>query len=210
MGQGFRLDEVAPCLQRPQLARWLPARAYTDPEIAAAEEERIFRPGWHCIAVAAKLRNPGDYVATRLSGQRVLVVVGRDSRIRAFRNVCLHRGMWLAKGEGNVSSFTCPYHCWDYDLTGQLVNAPGMQKTEGFNAADMRLQEVRIEIWQGFVLGTLNENAQPYHQSLQAKELEQVMAPWNVPQLEVVIEKKYDIRPGTGRSCSRTAWRAIT
>lgn len=193
MGYGFKREEVAPCLKSLESARWLPARAYTDPAIAEVELERISRPGWHCVALTEHFRKPGDYVTARLLGQRVLVVMDHDRKVRVLRNVCLHRGMWLAKGEGNASSFKCPYHCWTYDLKGQLIGAPGMEKTAGFKVDELRLEEVRSEIWQCFVMATLDGSAESYSTSLQARELSEILEPWDLPNLEVVLEQKYDV-----------------
>lgn len=193
MGYGFKLEEVAPCLQEVESARWLPARAYSDPAIAQVEVERIFRPAWHCVALTEQLRKPGDYVSARLLGDRVLVVMDHDRRVRVLRNVCLHRGMWLAKGAGNASTLKCPYHCWTYDLTGQLINAPGMDKTAGFRVDELKLEELRCEIWQCFVMATLDPTIESYSTSLQARELDEILEPWGLCELNVLLEQKYDV-----------------
>jgi phenylpropionate dioxygenase-like ring-hydroxylating dioxygenase large terminal subunit len=193
MGYGFRPEEVAPCLTSLETARWLPSRAYYDPEIAKAEFDRISRPGWHCVALTERFNEPGDYVTARLLGERVLVVMDHDRKIRVLRNVCLHRGMWLARGEGRATAFKCPYHCWTYDLSGRLTGAPGMEKTHGFQLRNLKLQEVRSEVWQCFVMATVNESAEPYGASLQAQELNEILEPWGLANLKVVLEQKYDV-----------------
>jgi Rieske 2Fe-2S family protein len=68
-----------------------------------------------------------------------------------------------------------------------------MEKTEGFRIGDLKLEEVRSEVWQCFVMATLNESAEPYGASLQAQELDDILEPWGLADLRVVLEQKYDV-----------------
>jgi phenylpropionate dioxygenase-like ring-hydroxylating dioxygenase large terminal subunit len=94
--------------------------------------------------------------------------------IRAHANVCRHRMMRLVDGRGNTRKFTCPYHAWTYDLDGQLVAAPFMDKTECFNKAELGLHPVRCDIYQGWIYLSLDPDAVPVADTL--ADLTPVMA----------------------------------
>ena len=169
----------------------MPARAYSDREVSKAEVQRIFLREWMCVGVVDQVRNPGDYATVTTLGQRIVVVRGADDVIRAFYNVCRHRGMWLAEGAGNVDCFTCPYHGWRYDLQGQLVAAREMHKTKDFDVSNLRLKALRTEIWQGFVLINFDDQAQSLGPRI--TDLTRIVAPWNLADLEVVAQRAFDI-----------------
>jgi phenylpropionate dioxygenase-like ring-hydroxylating dioxygenase large terminal subunit len=84
----------------------------------------------------------------------------KDGSVRAFVNVCLHRGAQLLGGDGHVSRISCPYHSWTYALDGQLVGAPFMDQTAGFERKNYRLKQLPCETWQGFVYVSLNPDVQ--------------------------------------------------
>ena len=184
-------EEVAGVRKPLEHAHWLPARAYRDREVSRAEVQRIFLREWMCVGLVDQVRRPGDYLAAATLSQRILVVHGDDGQIRAFYNVCRHRGMWLAEGSGNTDCFTCPYHGWRYDLQGQLVAAREMHKTEGFDVSKVRLKSLRTEVWQGFILINFDDAAEPLGPRIQ--DLNQIVAPWNIIDLKVVAERRFDI-----------------
>src|SRR5262245_44004102 len=104
---------------RPQLT--LPSRCYTDAAIYARELELIFRRCWQPVGHAADLADAGRYLTGRVAGQDIAVVRGRDGSLRAFFNVCQHRGHRLLRGKGELDDvITCPYHAWGYGLDGRL------------------------------------------------------------------------------------------
>ena len=85
----------------------------------------------------------------------------KDESIRAFANVCVHRGAQLLTGDGHVSRISCPYHSWTYDLDGQLIGAPFMDKTDGFKPGDYALRPLACQTWEGFVYVSLNADPKP-------------------------------------------------
>jgi len=104
----------------------MPVDAYVDPERYAAERERIFKHLPIALALSLELREPGDYKAMRVLDTPILMVRGADGRVRAFLNVCRHRGAPVCRtGTGNARVFTCPYHAWVYDQQGQLTGRYG-------------------------------------------------------------------------------------
>ena len=141
-------------------AHAMPKAVYTSEEFAAQEVEQIFSKEWFCVGRATALANPGDYVTLELAGQPIMVIRDREGTLRAQSNVCLHRMSILLKGTGNVKGIVCPYHGWSYNTDGSLRAAPAMKQNEGFCKEDYRLPQIRCQEWLGWVMITLNPDAQ--------------------------------------------------
>ena len=101
-----------------------PVAAYSDPLRARLERDRLFRGQPLFIGLACRLPEPGDYLAEEIAGVPVLLVRGRDRVLRAFANICRHRGAPVATGCGHARVFACPYHGWTYGLDGALAGIP--------------------------------------------------------------------------------------
>lgn len=141
-------------------ARCLPGTFYTDPDFFAYEVDSFLSREWHCLGRADELPNPGDYRATQLFNEPLIVVRGEDGAIRVLSNTCRHRGMVMAEGAGNTNKFVCPYHAWSYDLDGGLRKAP-MMKEKAPSRETCALPEFRSEIWNGFIYVNLDDEAAP-------------------------------------------------
>ena len=151
-------------IDKPQeTARGLPPRLYTDPEIFEVEKEKIFRREWMAVFHESSVPNPGDFRVMEIAGDSFLFTRGDDGVLRAFHNICRHRGAKVATGEGNCSRFKCPYHTWTYDTNGKLVGAPAMAHVvrEGIG-----LLEVSVTTWMGFVFINQDPDAQPLAERL--------------------------------------------
>lgn len=123
---------------------------YTDPAVFAQECTAIFRSNWQLIGPASRLSETGDYVATEIAGAKIVAVRGKDGALRAFRNVCRHRGARLfEEGEGRCNMIRCQYHNWVYDLDGALRQAPWFGEDADFDMADWPLEAISIEVWRG-------------------------------------------------------------
>jgi phenylpropionate dioxygenase-like ring-hydroxylating dioxygenase large terminal subunit len=142
-------------------ARAMPPAIYTSGAVAAVEIERIFSRDWICVGRAETLKRPGDYLTYDLAGQPVVVLRDTAGDVRAMSNVCLHRMSTLLAGSGRRKVITCPYHAWTYELDGRLRHAPYMDRNECFRREDLRLPQIRSEIWQGWLFITLNPDAEP-------------------------------------------------
>ena len=129
----------------PERSATLPGSYYFDPGIYAREVEEIWFKTWQFVGYARDLARPGDYVTADLLDQKILVSRGKDGRLRAFHNVCMHRGHVLAEGKGNKTVFTCPFHAWSYDTTGALKAAGNAENVAGFRLEDFSLSEIRVE-----------------------------------------------------------------
>ena len=138
----------------------MPPGLYHDPAIFLRERERLFARGWVCPGMAAEIPKPGDYISFSVSDQPFFVIRGRDGAVHSYSNVCLHRMMILLEGRGSCSRIVCPYHAWTYDIDGQLVGAPHMKRTPGFEPRQYHLPEIRTEIWEGWIYVTLDPAAE--------------------------------------------------
>ena len=144
-----------------ETARAMPKSVYVSEEFLERERRQIFSKDWFCAGRADAFAGPGDYLAFELAGQPVLVIRGRDGKLRAMANVCRHRMSKLVEGRGSVRTLVCPYHGWTYGLDGRLRGAPAMRRNTAFDRSEYRLPPIRCEEWLGWVLVTLNPAAPP-------------------------------------------------
>ena len=119
-----------------------------------------------CVGRADSLPNAGDYTTYELAGQPIFVIRGKDGRLRAMSNVCLHRMSTLLEGSGCKKAIVCPYHAWSYNLDGSLRGAPAMTRNEAFSKDSYRLPQIRCEEWLGWIMVTLDQDAPPVSQQL--------------------------------------------
>jgi phenylpropionate dioxygenase-like ring-hydroxylating dioxygenase large terminal subunit len=140
----------------------LPARYYYDRAVFEQEKSNIFLKSWHLVAHVNELRDSGSFVTFELFDQSVLVVRGRDGEIRAFHNVCQHRGNRLIGTRcGKVNLLTCAYHAWSYATDGSLKAAPHTERLAGFDKAKHGLKGVSVSIFASFVFINLDPHATP-------------------------------------------------
>ena len=155
----------------------LPSTAYTDPAFFAREKAGIFDREWTTACRAEEVANPGDYKVLNLTGDDVLIVRAKDNILRAFHNVCRHRGARLCAapdeprkpGRAELPQavlangfIRCPYHAWLYREDGTLFAAPHLTEGADFNPADFALYPVGCAEWGGFVFLNLSPaNAPP-------------------------------------------------
>ncbi|MEA2518444.1 MAG: glycine betaine catabolism [Chloroflexota bacterium] len=143
-------------------ARLLPRRAYHEPAIFEWERENVLRRDWLIVGRVEDAAEPGAYFTAELDGEPLLVVRGRDGVLRAFYNVCRHRGTAVVDEPcGSAVRFQCPYHAWIYDLDGQLVRAKHTDDLDDFTFEEYGLATVRSDTWQGFVFVNLDPDAAP-------------------------------------------------
>ena len=122
-----------------RLTRTLPGRFYHDPAIWQLEQERLFARLWVCVGRGDQFPAAGHYRTVRVGDESVLVVRGEDGALRAFLNVCRHRGAQLCAAErGQARTLQCRYHAWTYGLDGRLLRAPGLQDSAEFDRSAIR------------------------------------------------------------------------
>jgi carnitine monooxygenase subunit len=131
--------------------RTLPYSWYTDPEVLRREQERIFRPAWQYVGHAGQLPETGMYFAGHAGRTPVVVTRARDDVMRAFVNVCRHRGFPVAQGADRRETIQCPYHAWTYGLDGSLRSAPRSDEEPGFVQEELGLRPAAIDTWGPFL-----------------------------------------------------------
>ncbi|WP_321839650.1 aromatic ring-hydroxylating oxygenase subunit alpha [Paraburkholderia bannensis] len=144
----------------PELAWTIPASYYTAESVYKAEEKRIFEDTWICVAHRSELAEANAYVTREIVGESILLVRGKDKVLRAFYNVCPHRGHQLLEGSGKAKNvITCPYHAWAFKLDGALAHANNCDHVQSFDKENSTLVPVRVEEYAGFVFINLNPDA---------------------------------------------------
>ncbi|TVQ47502.1 MAG: aromatic ring-hydroxylating dioxygenase subunit alpha [Gammaproteobacteria bacterium] len=124
----------------------IPGARYTDPAFLALEERFLWKRSWLYALHADELPRPGSYRLWRRTGSPIIIVRGRDDRIRAFYNTCRHRGAPLvADGQGETRGFFCRYHGWTYTLEGKLTAVREKRDFPGMDTSCLGLSEVRCE-----------------------------------------------------------------
>jgi Rieske 2Fe-2S family protein len=165
-----------------KLEATLPSSWYRREDVFALEREHIFYREWMCVGREEELPQPGDHRVIDVLGQSIIVVRNPQGALRAFYNVCRHRGARLCTPERGATSaddlpvrggvmpggtILCPYHAWTYDLDGRLLRAPFMTGEQGFKVGDIRLHTVGVESWGGFIFVHLSpDQARPFDQHI--------------------------------------------
>jgi Rieske 2Fe-2S family protein len=155
-------QEIASIRKPYRAASLLPGRAYHDPAIHEFEREEWFRHDWVVVGREADAPGAGTYFLATVDDEPLIVVRGHDEVLRAFYNVCRHRGTAVVEEQcGKAVRFQCPYHAWIYDLEGNLVRAKHTDDLEDFSLATSGLASVQLATWQGFVFVSLDQDPEP-------------------------------------------------
>jgi Rieske 2Fe-2S family protein len=132
----------------------MPRGLYRSQALYDAEIARIWHGGWLFAGFACEIAQPGDYLTLSVGGSSVLVMRDDEGRVRAFHNVCRHRGTLLCRADaGHVRAIVCPYHSWTYSRAGALVNCQGMH--EGVDKSALGLKPLATEVIAGLVYVSL-------------------------------------------------------
>jgi len=145
---------------RPTLLH-LPVDAYTSKEWFDREQERIFSRVWRFAGFVEDISEPGQYVSVQAGLNNIFIVMGRDHRLRAFHNICRHRGTQLLRAVGKTQkAITCPYHDWTYDLEGRLVSVPNEScEFPDLDKGCLGLKEASVDVWKSMLFVHPDPNA---------------------------------------------------
>jgi len=148
-------------------AHTLPGRYFTSPEIFALETEKIFLQRWLCVGRESQIARPGDYFLQQVGSESIIILRDRSDRVRAFYNVCRHRGTRLCEEHQGqfAGTIQCPYHAWTYSLDGRLIGAPSADTIEDFDKAEWPLHSVAIAAWEGFLFINLADEPEPFDEA---------------------------------------------
>ena len=146
--------------------RTLPFDWYSDPAVLRLERERIFRRTWQYAGRVDQVAEPGAFFTCDLGGVPIVVVRDKDERLRAFLNVCRHRGSLVCEGEGRRETLQCPYHAWTYGLDGLLRAAPRSDREPGFDKTELGLVPASVDSWGPFVFVNPDGAAAPLAETL--------------------------------------------
>jgi phenylpropionate dioxygenase-like ring-hydroxylating dioxygenase large terminal subunit len=146
--------------------RTLPFDWYSDPAVLRLERERIFRRTWQYAGRADQAAESGSFFTCDAGGFPIVVVRGKEGALRAFLNVCRHRGSLVCEGEGRRETLQCPYHAWTYDLDGSLRAAPRTDHEPGFDRSELSLVRVSVDAWGPFVFVNPDADAAPLAEQL--------------------------------------------
>ncbi|WP_320780630.1 aromatic ring-hydroxylating dioxygenase subunit alpha [Streptomyces sp. CRN 30] len=169
---------ASPAPQRvsPSLIATLPGHYYTDPAVFRREQELLFESMWMCAVRSADLPRPGAYRTVRIGRESVLVTRSRTGGLRAFLNVCRHRGARLCTEEsGEVRrTLRCPYHAWTYDLDGRLVAAPNLARMPDVDRVAYGLVGVALREWLGYAWVCLAEEPPSFEETVIGSAVERL------------------------------------
>lgn len=154
-----------------------PAR-YTSPEFAKLEFERLWSRTWQLACLDTDVPNPGDFYEYVIGDWSIVVVRAHDGTLKAYHNVCGHRGRRIKTGCGHTEALQCPYHLWTWNLDGQLQHVPERQTYCEFADEDAALQPVLVDQWQHWVFVNLDPGAGPLMDYL--GELPEILAPYRL------------------------------
>ena len=191
----FFSPDVVERIQRPtEQATGLPNDAYTSAEFLEIENRLLFTRTWMCAGFAHDIPNSGDVMPVELAGVPLILVRARAGEIRAFHNVCRHRGTQLVSERlERTSALSCPYHGWTYDLDGRLTrrahfDGPGRDSS----CAEISLFPVRCDRWEDLVFVNLNGEAPDFDEFMQP--LKRQVDAYDLSTLRYAGEMTWEIR----------------
>src|SRR5947209_10479501 len=189
-----------PDVSDPLAGTALPPRLYLDEGLLDAEYELIFERTWQLAGHISSLPRPGSYLTAVAGSQPVLVVRDENHQLRAYRNVCRHRGSRLLSGSGQCKqAIRCRYHGWTYKLDGTLIGVPeGLGFGDKLDKSALGLMPVRVEELCGMVFVNLDADAAPLADLV--GYLPQRLAPYRIETLQ-------PFAPGTGTQPAN--WKAV-
>ncbi|HYH31897.1 MAG TPA: aromatic ring-hydroxylating dioxygenase subunit alpha [Pseudonocardia sp.] len=179
----------------------LPGHSYTDAVTFAAEQEKIFESRWFAAARSAEVDGPGAFRTVDVGRENVVLVRGRDRQLRAFLNVCRHRGARVCMERSGVAkrNLQCGYHAWTYGLDGRLVAAPNLTSMPDVDRAAYGLVPVHLREWLGYAWVCVADAPPSFEDTVVGAVAERLgtteaIDGWGVEDLEVGRRITYDVR----------------
>lgn len=171
-------------------SRPLPGHYYADPAWLPRERDAIFARAWNLVGWAEQFAEPGAYSSVTVAGEPIVIVRDADA-LRAYYNVCRHRGGPLTDGCGRQRQFTCRYHGWSYALDGRVLRAPHMAEELAAHRATLDLRPVQVARWANLVFVNLDPAAPGLVDSLGG--LAEVAGPLALDRMRYVSSHTYTV-----------------
>ncbi len=191
-GTALRISPEELFIHPIERAETLPSRFYHDEAVHHFEKHHLFSTHWHYIGHRSRLTEPGDQIIATVAGNPVIAVKGNDGQIRAFYNVCRHRGGPLATEDCRSSVLQCKYHGWTYLLDGSLRGTPRFNRVDLFDKKDFGLFPIALDEWEGLLFVSLKENNTPF--ARHAAGISERIFPESLAAKKFSRRKIYDVR----------------
>ncbi|HYI42942.1 MAG TPA: aromatic ring-hydroxylating dioxygenase subunit alpha [Sphingomicrobium sp.] len=163
----------------------LPGWLYFEPEFFEAEKRAFLRSAPQVVCHGNEIAESGEWRSLEYLGESVIVIRGDDGEVRAFHNVCRHRGSRVVDGTGGCAKvLTCPYHAWSYVRDGRLVGVPHRGEYPGLRPEELGLVPVALENWRGFLFVTLEPGAPSVAEMMAPYDAE--VAPYRLEDLQAI------------------------
>jgi len=186
----------------------VPFEVFCDRGIFELEDERLFRgPHWNFIGLEAELPNKGDYLTGYIGATPYILIRSEQGTLQAMVNRCAHRGAEVVReARGNAKGFTCIYHNWSYDQSGQVTGVPWENGRNGSGGYDSefektahRMQPINVATYAGVVFGTFSADLPP---------IEEFLGPAICQRLSAVFARPIMIT-GYQRHTIRSNWKLL-
>ena len=174
------------------LAPW----TYYSTEFLELEQNHLFKTHWLLAGHISDIPHPQNYLTFDAVGERALIIRNQDGKIRAFHNVCRHRGAKLVDSERGTCGRTlsCPFHGWTYCLDGELLSVPAAQTFENLDISQNGLVPLDLEIWMGFLFIRFGGTGDPVADSLEP--IKELVTPYQLEKIEPIAGSRYqETRP---------------
>ena len=183
--------------------RGLPGWTYFNSELLELEQEELFRKRWQLAGHVNDLPDPGDFITFDVAGERALILRGRDGVLRAFHNVCRHRGSRVVAGDRGSckAAVICPYHGWAYNLDGTLRGAAQPKSLPPLDPVEWGLKPLEMETWQGFVFVRFKQSSQP--------SVARIMGRFDVEVAPYKLERMVPVSPINWVDETAVNWKAV-
>lgn len=180
--------------------RGLPGWTYHSEALLALELDTVFKTHWQIAGHVANLPNPGDYITFDLGPDRAVIIRGENGTIRAFHNLCRHRGSRVVPDRAGTctNAIVCPFHGWVYNFDGSLRGPARPETYQGLDKARFGLRPIEVEVWMGFVFirfspgpqGSVAEHLRLYHDEFALYETETLVANGGLDHTELAVNWK--------------------
>ena len=173
----------------------LPLWTYQSDQFLELEKEHLFKRNWMLAGHISDLPKPGSAVTFDGFGERAIIVKGLDNKIRAFHNVCRHRGARLLTEGGHCPHYlSCPFHGWTYDLTGDLIAVPSKDSFDSLSLEENGLVPIAVEVWMGFIFIRIAVEGLSLSETL--KPVADRIAPYRIEEMQEIPGSAYsELRP---------------